>query len=158
MSVAALQRQLAASQIGKVELRPYFTELCQSIGASMIHDPDKLSLSVDADESSVSAEASVSMGLIVTELVINALKHAFPGDLGGVIIVRYRSDNPNWTLSVSDDGAGLLRGSTPAKAGLGTSIVEALAKQLGAKVGSAENHPGTIVSVVHQPADLRLPA
>ena len=78
MSVASLQHQLAASHVGDVELRPYFTALCESIGASMIRDHDKLSLDVDVDDSVTNADASVSLGLIVTELVINALKHAFP--------------------------------------------------------------------------------
>ena len=51
MSVASLQHQLAASKVGDVELRPYFTALCESIGASMIRDHGKLSLAVDADDS-----------------------------------------------------------------------------------------------------------
>ena len=78
MSIATMQRQLAASRLGDVVLRAYFTDLCASIGASMIRDRDQLSLSVDVDESRAKANVSVSLGLIVTELVINALKHAFP--------------------------------------------------------------------------------
>jgi two-component sensor histidine kinase len=149
MSVATLQQQLAASQLGDVGLRTYFTELCDSIAASMIHDPDKLSLTVDADDGVATAEVSVSLGLIVTELVINALKHAFPGDRSGHIVVGYTSERADWTLSVSDDGVGMARGFTPAKVGLGTSIVEALARQLDAKVGVTDNNPGARVSVVH---------
>ena len=79
MSVAALQQQLAASSVGEVQLRAYFTELCQSIGASMIQDHAKLRLRVEADDTVALADVSVSLGLIVTELVINALKHGFPG-------------------------------------------------------------------------------
>ena len=47
------------------------------------------------------------MGLVTTELVINALKHAFPNDSAGEIRVSYEVDEANWRLSVSDDGAGL---------------------------------------------------
>ena len=46
------------------------------------------------------------MGLIVTELVVNALKHAFPHNGAGAIVVRYESGPTNWRLSVSDDGMG----------------------------------------------------
>ena len=152
MSVATLQRQLAASQIGEVGLRTYFTELCESIGASMIHDHEKLTLKVEADDGTAAADVSVSLGLIVTELVINALKHAFPVDSAGAIVVGYSSDQSDWNLSVSDNGAGMAKGPTPAKAGLGTSIVEALARQLDAKVTVAALDPGTIISVVHQSA------
>ena len=150
MSVAALQRQLAASQIGEVGLRAYFTELCESIGASMIQDPEKLKLTVEADEGTAAADVSVSLGLIVTELVINALKHAFPVESSGAIVVGYSSDHSDWTLSVSDNGTGMPRSPMPAKAGLGTSIVEALARQLGATVSVASRHPGTIISIVHK--------
>lgn len=78
MSIAAVQRQLAASSLGDVPLRAYFTQLCESLGASMIQDPARLSIAVMVDDSMVKADVSVSLGLIVTELVINALKHAFP--------------------------------------------------------------------------------
>ena len=151
MSVAALQHQLATSELGDVQLRPYFTELCASIGASMIHDHDLIKLTVEADDAQCAANVSVSLGLIVTELVINALKHAFPRGAGGHIRVGYRADGEAWALSVSDDGAGMPKGTVPAKAGLGTSIVEALAKQLGASVDQADTRPGTKVSIVRRP-------
>jgi two-component sensor histidine kinase len=149
MSVAALQKQLAVSKPGDVELRPYFQTLCESIGASMIHDQDKISLEVTADASITTADTSVSLGLIVTELVINALKHAFPGERRGRIQVDYSSRGPNWTLSVGDDGIGMSGPSETAKAGLGTSIVQALASQLSARVNVIGGNPGTKVLVAH---------
>jgi two-component sensor histidine kinase len=152
MSVAALQRQLAASSADEVELRTYFTELCESIGASMIQDHEKITLTVEADESLAIADVSVSLGLIVTELVINALKHAFPPGCGGHISVAYATRGPDWTLSVSDDGVGMSTGAAPAKAGLGSSIVQALAKQVGATVHVGDAKPGTKVSIVHNAA------
>ncbi len=149
MSVAALQQQLAASRLGAVELAPYFTQLCKSIAASMIQDPTRLSLRVEADESAADADVSVSLGLIVTELVINALKHAFPGGRSGKIVVGYEAQGPNWTLSVRDDGVGMPKDAASATPGLGTSIVEALAKQLHARIQVEGQHPGTRVSVIH---------
>ena len=107
MSVAALQQQLSASSVSDVQLRPYFTTLCNSIGASMIRDHNQLSLEVSVDDSKTTADISVSLGLIVTELVINALKHAFPEDRNGKIKVDYHSHGPNWTLSVTDNGVGM---------------------------------------------------
>lgn len=148
MSVAAVQQQLAASRLGSVALGPYFTQLCQSLGASMIHDPGQISLDVTADDSSVNADISVSLGLIITELVINALKHAFPGGRKGAIKVDYRAHGPNWTLSVNDNGVGM-PAESEAKPGLGTSIVEALANQLNARVQVASASPGTAVSIIH---------
>lgn len=149
MSIAAMQRQLAASRLGDVVLRDYFTDLCASIGASMISDHDQLALKVTVDESVMKAEASVSLGLIVTELVINSLKHAFPRHRKGRICVDYRSEGRAWTLSVRDTGIGIPTGPAKAKPGLGTGIVEALAKQLGATVEVVASKPGTTVSIVH---------
>ena len=91
----------------------------------------------------------MSLGLIVTELVINCLKHAFPGGRLGKIQVGYQSRGPNWTLSVGDDGVGMPADRASSTPGLGTSIVEALAKQLSARVQVVHAHPGTIVSVIH---------
>jgi two-component sensor histidine kinase len=149
MSIATVQKQLAASRVGAVELGPYFTQLCQSLGASMISDHDKQSIEVTADDSRVEADISVSLGLIVTELVINALKHAFAEDGRGKIFVDYQSHGPNWTLSVGDDGAGMPPAPAKATPGLGTSIVEALARQLSARVQVADRRPGTTVSIIH---------
>lgn len=149
MSIATLQQQLVASRLGAVELRSYFTQLCESLGSSMIHDHDQVSIAVTADGSSVNADISVSLGLIVTELVINALKHAFPGDRSGKIRVDYHAYGPDWTLSVSDNGVGTPETLAAARPGLGTSIVEALANQLDATVGTEGAHPGTTVSISH---------
>lgn len=149
MSVATLQQQLAASRLGEVEVRPYFKQLCESIGASMIRDHDRLTLEVDADDSAVPAESSVSLGLVVTELVINALKHAFPGRRPGGIVVAYHSHGPNWTLSVTDNGVGMPKDAASTTPGLGTNIVTALANQLKARVQITEAHPGTSVALIH---------
>jgi two-component sensor histidine kinase len=149
MSIATLQQQLAASRLGDVELRGYLTQLCESLGASMIHDHDQVSIAVTADGSTVNADISVSLGLIVTELVINALKHAFPGDRDGKILVDYHAQEADWTLSVSDNGVGTPESLADAKPGLGTSIVEALANQLHATVETDGGYPGTTVSVTH---------
>jgi len=147
MSVASLQHQLAASAVGNVELRVYFRALCESIGASMIRDHTKLSLDIDIDGSVTSADESVSLGLIVTELVINALKHAFPNDRSGTIKVGYHSEGPNWALSVVDNGVGMPKDITGAKAGLGTNIVQALAAQLHGVITITDVNPGTAVSI-----------
>ncbi|MEI9963483.1 MAG: sensor histidine kinase [Caulobacteraceae bacterium] len=149
MSVAAVQQQLAATRLGDVHLRDYFTELCKSIGASMIRDHSRLSLEVSADDSVASPDVSACLGLMVTELVINALKHAFPGRRAGAITVDYRARGPAWTLAVTDDGVGFPVDPASAKSGLGTSIIEALANQLDARVEISHGQPGTSVSIIH---------
>lgn len=161
MSVAAVQRQLAMTGDADVQIRGYLTELCDSIAASMIRDPDQLTLTVIADESLTDSGRSVSLGLMVTELVINALKHAFPDDRVGTIKVAYRTSDASWALSVADDGVGMPDGV--GRPGLGTSIVRALATQLRADVKLVDMKPGTAVWITQSgstdaaPAPERLP-
>jgi two-component sensor histidine kinase len=152
MSIAAVQRHLATSDLGDVPLRFYFAQLCESLSASMIYDPKRVSIAVTVDESVVKANVSVSLGLIITELVINALKHAFPENRTGKIRVDYRSDGPNWSLSVSDDGIGMPTGSDKAKPGLGTGIVEALAKHIQSTIRVVDANPGTSVTLTYDAA------
>ena len=149
MSIAALERQLAGSGDGQVELYSYFTDLCASIAASMIGDPKDIFLSVTGAGGNVEARVSVSLGLIVTELVINALKHAFPDHRHGKITVDCEFRGPNWVLSVTDDGVGMPDDAAEVRAGLGSSIIEALARQLQATVDIEPAHPGTRVSIAH---------
>ena len=152
LSVATLQKQLATTQEGEVALRPYLTELCQSISASMIARPNFLTITTNVDDSKVDARVSVSLGLIATELVINSLKHAFPqGHRDGRIEVDFRSSEAGWTLRVDDNGVGYPANEADAQPGLGTGIVEALARQLDASVTTADAHPGTTVSIKSDP-------
>jgi two-component sensor histidine kinase len=133
-------------------------ELCESLASSMIHDPKQLSISVTVDDSVVTANVSVSLGLIVTELVINALKHAFPPNRHGTITILYHSKGPNWMLSVSDDGVGMSVGEDKPKPGLGTGIVEALAKQMQGVIRVSDANPGTAVTLAYEEMAGDIPA
>jgi len=152
MSVAALERLLSAAgePDGEVQVHGYLRSLCESIAASMIADSDQISLTVADGAGAVASRVSVSLGLITTELVINALKHAFPDGRQGKISVSFEGGGPNWTLTVSDDGVGMPAAPERMHVGLGTSIIEALARQLRAGVEVAAGASGTTVRVEHQ--------
>jgi two-component sensor histidine kinase len=148
MSIAMLQKQLAVTQLKSVQLQTYFADLCRTISASMIDDPKRLTLKAVVDDTTTNSDVSVSMGLIVTELVINAIKHAFSKQTtGGKITVSFTEDEGAWLLSVSDNGSGMPGSEKGGKPGLGTGIVEALSKQLDATVTVVNANPGTRVEV-----------
>lgn len=152
MSVAAMQRQLQPSEPGAtIELGPYLSRLCETLVASMIGDRRPISLKVNVEHGTASSSQAVSIGLIVTELVINAIKHAFPDDRSdGAVTVAYDLAEPSWRLTVSDNGIGRPQGHSEAtNPGLGTTIVEALAKQLDARVEVLMDPNGTTVSITH---------
>jgi two-component sensor histidine kinase len=152
MSVAAVQQHLQVSARGElIEVAPYLSKLCSTLAQSMIGEGTQVSIDVRAEGASVSSSDAVSIGLIVTEAVINALKHAFRSDeKDGRIVVSYEVTGEDWKLSVADNGMGKPQtGPDVAKVGLGTSIVNALAQQLDARVDLVTGQGGTTVSVSH---------
>ena len=117
----------------------------------MISDDRPVVLAVAAGEGSLTSSDAVSIGLIVTEGVLNALKHAFPtSKTDDRIVIAYEANGVAWQLSISDNGTGKpSEDGVVVKAGLGTSIINALAQQLGASVGVASGSGGTTLSVIH---------
>ncbi len=145
MSIAAVQKRLQVSPGGeRIELGSYLSDLCGSLDDSMIGGVQPVSLEVHAERGTVSAQEAVCVGLIVTELVINALKHAFGQEQAECrISVAYEAGAEGWRLSVRDNGGrGSAAGGPKPAFGLGTSIVEALARQLGARVDIVRDATG----------------
>jgi two-component sensor histidine kinase len=152
LSIAAVQKQLHASGAnGSIEITPYLARLCETLAISMIGDSRPISLKVVGEGGRATSRQAESLGLIVTELVMNALKHAFPHEKAeGQIIVTYDVAGTDWKLSVSDNGMGKPRGVfARGKSGLGTGIVKALSHQLEAQVATEVGPDGTTVSITH---------
>ena len=155
ISVATVQRQLSVTGVGNdVELGPYLKVLCEGLASSMIGDDQPVTIVSSASAGAIKSEDAVSFGLVVTELVINSLKHGFPGGRGGHIVVTYARNAGDWRLSVSDDGVGrTAHPREPLHVGLGTSIVAALARNLDARVEIAPSGPGAMTAIVHAHAN-----
>ena len=152
LSVAAVQQHLHVSGLGQpIEISNYLTKLCETLAESMIGDSRPISLTVESDRGTAPSRDAVSIGLVVTELVMNALKHAFPETRrDAAILVSYRVAGPDWKLTVSDNGIGKPHsGVAGGKAGLGTSLIQALGKQLEAQLETVSKSTGTAVSVTH---------
>lgn len=90
----------------------------------------------------VNARDATTIGILVAELVTNAVKHAFPGDRAGTITVTLRRDEAGIpTLDVVDDGVGMGSDGQPGESGLGSVIVRQLAAQFGGEP-HYERRPG----------------
>lgn len=137
MSVATVQHHLHLQDgVTRIDVATYLAKLCAGLSSSMIGEGSPIAIEVHADPGMAESATAVSLGLIITELVINAIKYAFPDHKPDArISVRYERDDKDWKLTVSDNGVGLAGAATIAgETGLGTTIVKALAKQLGATV------------------------
>ena len=150
MSVAAVQRHLSAAEgVDRIEVRSYLTKLCDSLALSMTGESHPIAVRVTSDEGSVESGKAVSLGLIVTELLINAIKYAFPvNKADAVILVTYEVSGSHWRLIVSDNGVGKEEAETePGSSGLGTAIVNALTRQLDARIETESGTMGMAVTI-----------
>jgi len=126
---------------GKVALKAYVEELSRSLVQTYALASGKVELELQIDDWELDTKRAVPLGLIVNELVANALKYAFPGDSAGRISVSLARRDGTVSLAVTDDGSGL-PGSVASleDGGMGFKIVSALTAQLGGE-GRVEKPP-----------------
>lgn len=152
MSVASLQRHIdTAGRSDLVEVVPYLTTLCDGLAASVIGEEKRITLNYAFDSALIPPTEAVSIGLIVTETVINAVKYAFPEKRPDAeILVRYETSGANWRLTVSDNGVGKQKenGAAPHE-GLGSTLVKALTQQIKAQIETVSSPKGLTVSITH---------
>jgi two-component sensor histidine kinase len=133
---------------GRVEMRSYLGTLCSHLGDAL-RDVRPIALRVDIADVHLSSEQAIPVGLIVNELVTNALKHAFPDERAGAITVSLSGASP-LTLTVEDNGVGCEPLSPDG--GLGSRLIQMLAQQLGATIERTRASPGCRVRVSFTPA------
>lgn len=144
-AVAQVHRRLYTSeQIATVALDQYLTALVDDLQISARDGEDGIRLSVEATPLAIDPDRAVAIGVIVTELVINASKYAYPA-AGGPVRIVLRESGGTVELSVADDGVGVPETADPHATGLGNRIVRAMAAKLGAQLGFVEKTPGTMV-------------
>jgi two-component sensor histidine kinase len=150
MSVATVQNHLHEVEgIEEIDVSAYLTKLGAGLASSMIGPKQDISIAVSAGQGTLPSGAAVSLGLIVTELVINAIKYAFPaGRMSARIAVTFDKQQSGWALTVSDNGEGRHKAEVAKpRGGLGTALISALSKQLGATVSEVSNGHGLTVKV-----------
>lgn len=160
MSVAEVQRHLNESgSIEQIEMGPYLTKLCDGLASSMVRPSQDIEIMIAADPGVLPSSHAVSIGLIVTELVINSLKYAFADvPSGAVIQVNFEIAKADWKLTVADNGGGRKdREDSGERVGLGTALIAALAKQMKAQVAETSTDKGMTVEVTRATFDSRLP-
>jgi PAS domain S-box-containing protein len=160
MSVAAVQGHLQASDgIEQIEMGPYLTKLATGLASSMVGPKQHIDIKVVTDSGTLPTSHAVSIGLIATELIMNAVKYAFPKPRASARIrVTFEKAGADWKLSVSDNGIGRRLAEDPSTStGLGTALIAALAKQLDALVSEASTTKGLTVEVTRASFVSRLP-
>jgi chemotaxis protein methyltransferase CheR len=159
MSVAAVQNHLNTSEgIERIEMAPYLTKLSAGLASSMVGPKQHIDIAVGGTQGNLPTSHAVSLGLIVTELIINAIKYAFPEARAGARVrVTFEMDKADWKLTVSDNGVGRSSHEDPDATGLGTALIAALAKQLSAQITETSSREGLTVAVTRATFESQLP-
>ncbi len=155
---AELEEILGRMQVlGQVQARIYETEeldqvnfraVLEDIASSLVraHGGDQIELCSDMEATiELPVQRAVPLALVTYELILNALKHGFCGRRRGTLSLASRGTGASRSLSISDDGAGMAEGATP---GMGSRLVEALAREAGAKIERGYREGGgTLVTI-----------
>ena len=125
----------------------------------MVGPKQKIDIVVAASEGALPTSHAVSIGLIVTELIMNAIKYAFPEPRASARIrVTFEKANADWKLTVSDNGVGRVPSNAPqTSTGLGTALIGALAKQLNAQITEPEMAKGLTVEITRSTFESLMP-
>jgi two-component sensor histidine kinase len=141
-AVAQVHRRLYTSHdLKSVLLNQYLEALLEDLRRSA--EGNKMSrLTLQAEAIEIDPDRAVAIGIIVNELVMNAVKYAYP-DCAGPIHVGLKAEAADLLLSIADNGVGLNVKSDPRSTGMGQRIVAAMAAKLDATVGRDPSHAGT---------------
>jgi two-component sensor histidine kinase/PAS domain-containing protein len=136
-----------STSLESVDLRVYVSDVARSLFNAYVRRDAAVHLVLALEEAELDTKRSVPIGLILNELIINALKYAFPRSMAGVIQVVLRRSGNELIVSVVDNGVGVPRaGKTHKVTGVDQELIHLLAKQIDATV-SIRNLNGTHVEV-----------
>lgn len=131
-AIASAHRRLRLGEDLETASADEFLDAVLQDLSTTVSDAKGVKLTGEVDAIVISARDSTTIGILVGELVTNALKHAFPEEHGGNILVQLKRDGDGVPiLSVTDDGVGMAANSQPGEGGLGSVIVKQLAHQFG---------------------------
>jgi two-component sensor histidine kinase len=148
-SMALVHDKLYRSKdLARIDFAGYIQSLVAHLVHSLQVDPSRVKLALDVQDVALDINTAVPLGLIINELVSNALKHAFPWNRAGTVRVFLRPAEDNrYRLIVSDDGIGFPAGLDIQRTEtLGLQIVSMLVEQLDGTI-SLSRDKGTIFSI-----------
>lgn len=148
-AIAGMHRSLYTSDdVRIVEMNRYLSTLVSELADSLEKGRRKSRIVSRLDRVDLSSDRAVSVGMIVTELLTNAIKYAYPPESEGEIrVILQKHDDDTAILAVEDDGIGFTEAETSSGTGLGSRIVASMAKTVGAGITYVPRERGTRAEV-----------
>jgi two-component sensor histidine kinase len=137
--LAELHSLLAYTESAQeIDAAAYISQLCRRLGA-VIDRPEEITIACVCEPLMLATDKIVPLGFVISELVTNAAKYAFPPPAQGVISVTLTRTLDCWTLTIRDNGRGLVGavetpGSEPPVGGLGTRLVRRFVQRIGGEI------------------------
>jgi two-component sensor histidine kinase len=138
--------------VQSVSLDEYLKSLVKDIHGASGDENAGIAVSLKTEEVAAEPDKAVALGIMVTELVLNAIKHAYPDRKGPVRIELRRMQDGGTELSVADEGVGIDHQKTNGQSsGLGQTIIRAMAQKLASEVVYDRSARGTRATMVFLP-------
>ncbi len=146
-AVSLVHRRLyTGDDVSHIDMDQYLAGLVEELQRSVGQEDSGCRIQLRADKVRVPTDKAVAIGLVVNELVTNAAKYAYPGQLGGAVRVAFVAEGAEFVLAVEDDGVGMPpERLAPQGSGLGTTIVAAMARTVQGRCETETRAPGTRV-------------
>jgi two-component sensor histidine kinase len=153
LSIAAVHEILSVEGFRLINVRELLERITHTVGQTMARPSLQVDVGIEGDDLYMPSQQATSVALAVTELVQNALEHAFPDRTSGRVRILLAQTDREWIVEVADDGVGLPAGVDPlATENLGLKIVRALATEdLGGRFEVAGGEGGGIREVLAIP-------
>jgi two-component sensor histidine kinase len=146
MAVAESHRALQQSaDLRTISLEAMLTDLCEHVGQLS----DTIAVGCSCENGiELDAERAIPLGLIVSELVTNAFRHAYPDGKRGMVRLRAITTGESVEITIADDGVGMAEADSVKDGSLGVTIVNSLVRQIGAELSVRSGQgQGTVVTL-----------
>lgn len=144
------ERLYRSTDLKHIDFGDYIRTLSMDLFRTYVADPARVQLELEVEDVMIDINTAIPLGLIINELVSNSMKHAFPNEKSGKIMVKFKEDGNRCVLEVIDTGVGFPSDIEPDQTdSLGLQLVTSLTQQIGGEL-ELERSPRTTFRITFE--------
>jgi len=144
------ERLYRSTDLKHIDFGDYIRTLSTDLFRTYVADPARVQLELEVEDVMIDINTAIPLGLIINELVSNSMKHAFPNEKSGTIMVKFKEDGNRCVLEVNDNGIGFPSDIEPDQTdSLGLQLVTSLTQQIGGEL-ELERSPRTTFRITFE--------